>query len=92
MAQEVTNSERGRSNQLTGVVVSDKMDKTIKVKVYRLVKHSRYHKYYRRSSFFKAHDEQNTAKNGDKVLIQETRPLSKTKRWKLMKVVEEAKV
>lgn len=89
---EVTNKERGRSNQLTGVVVSDKMDKTIKVKVYRLVKHAKYHKYYRRSSYFKAHDEGNMAKSGDTVLIQETRPLSKTKRWKLLKVVEAAKV
>lgn len=87
---EVKN-ERGKPNQVVGVVVSDKMDKTISVKVSRMVKHKRYGKYIRRSSVFKAHDEANSAKAGDTVLITESRPLSKSKSWKLSKVVEQAK-
>ena len=79
--------QRGRRNILTGQVVSDKMDKTISVLVYRLVKHSRYKKYVRKTSVFKAHDEKNQAKKGDTVSIFETRALSKTKRWKLLDVV-----
>lgn len=86
---EVT-KKRGRLNTVIGEVVSDKMDKTIAVKIYRVVKHKRYGKYIKRSSVFKAHDENNTAKLGDKVQISETRALSKTKRWKLMKVVDQA--
>ncbi|MEC9282127.1 MAG: 30S ribosomal protein S17, partial [Bdellovibrionota bacterium] len=61
-------------------------------KVSRMVKHKRYGKYIRRSTVFKAHDEQNSAKAGDKVLITESRPLSKTKSWKLSQVIEKAKV
>ena len=68
------------------------MDKTVTVQVYRVVKHPKYKKYVRRTSVFKAHDEQNTAKTGDTVRIVETRALSKTKRWKLAEVVEAAKV
>jgi small subunit ribosomal protein S17 len=83
--------ERGRRIEVIGTVVSDKMDKTIKVQTYRLVKHDRYHKYIRRSSVFRAHDEENKAKTGDKVKIVETRPLSKTKRFRLVEVVEVAK-
>ncbi|MCB0392066.1 MAG: 30S ribosomal protein S17 [Bdellovibrionales bacterium] len=85
MSNETT---RGRLNTLTGEVVGDKMDKTISVQIFRLVKHKKYGKYIRRSSVFKAHDEQNKAKVGDKVVIYESRPLSKTKRWKLMEVLE----
>ena len=77
-----------RRNEKIGKVISDKMDKTITVLNYRLVKHSRYHKYVRRTSVFKAHDEKNEARIGDTVTIFETRPLSKTKRWCLAKVVE----
>lgn len=87
---EVKN-ERGKPSQVVGVVVSDKMDKTISVKVSRMVKHKRYGKYIRRSSVFKAHDEANSAKAGDTVLITESRPLSKSKSWKLSEVVEQAK-
>lgn len=87
---EVKN-ERGKPNQVVGVVVSDKMDKTISVKVSRMVKHKRYGKYIRRSSVFKAHDEGNAAKAGDTVLITESRPLSKSKSWKLSKVVTQGK-
>ena len=82
-----TLKQRGRRNILTGQVVSDKMDKTISVLVYRLVKHSRYKKYVQKTSVFKAHDEKNQAKKGDTVSIFETRALSKTKRWKLLDVV-----
>lgn len=89
MSEDKTVSKkRGRLNELVGEVVSDKMDKTISVKIFRLVKHGKYGKFIRRSSVFKAHDEHNKAKEGDKVRISETRALSKTKRWKLMEVVE----
>ena len=87
--QEV--AERGRKIEVVGEVISDKMDKTISVLVYRMVRHTKYGKYLRRSSVFKAHDKKNVAKTGDKVKIYETRPLSKTKRWALGEVVEAAK-
>jgi small subunit ribosomal protein S17 len=74
-----------------GLVVSDKMDKTIVVEVEDRVKHALYGKVLRRSSKLKAHDEQNTAGIGDRVLIMETRPTSATKRWRLVSVVEKAK-
>ncbi len=91
MSTETTNT-RGRRNEVTGQVISDKMDKTIKVQIYRVVKHPKYKKYVRRTSVFTAHDEGNTAKTGDTVRIVETRALSKTKRWKVAEVVEAAKV
>lgn len=84
-------TNRGRRIEVTGEVISDKMDKTISVKVSRLVKHAKYGKYVKKSSVFKAHDEKNEAKLGDVVRIHETRPLSKTKRWALTAVVEAAK-
>ena len=90
--EQVNTKTRGRAIRVTGTVVSDKMDKTIAVKVQRLIKHPKYKKYYSQSSVFKAHDEKNTAKSGDVVKIQEARRLSKTKRWKLLEVVEAAKV
>ncbi len=80
--------QRGRLNIVKGQVVSDKGDKTISVLIYRLMKHPKYKKYIRRKSVFKAHDEKNKAKIGDVVKIYETRPLSKTKRWKLLEIVE----
>ena len=67
--------------KLEGVVVSDKMNKTRVVAVDRMRKHARYHKYYKLTTRFKAHDENNEYKAGDKVVITETRPLSKDKRW-----------
>lgn len=85
-----TAKSRGRRNILKGRVVSDKMDKTVSVLVYRSVKHPKYKKYIKRSSVFKAHDEKNQAKEGDLVSMFETRPLSKTKRWKLIEILEEA--
>ena len=84
-------SERGRRQERRGVVVSDAMDKTIVVKVDTIKAHPRYKKVVRRSVKFHAHDEQNQAKLGDVVLIVETRPLSKTKNWRLQEVVEAAK-
>ena len=73
---------------MTGRVISDKMDKTVSVLVYRLVRHPKYKKYMRRKSVFKAHDEKNRAKEGDKVQIAATRPLSKTKRWRLLQILD----
>lgn len=78
---------RGRKIEVVGEVISDKMDKTISVKIFRRVKHSKYQKYVKKTSVFKAHDEKNIAKVGDKVRIMETRPLSKTKRWQLSAIL-----
>jgi small subunit ribosomal protein S17 len=83
--------DRGRRQERRGVVVSDAMDKTIVVKVDTIRQHPRYKKVIRRSIKFHAHDEQNTAKVGDVVRIVETRPLSKTKHWRLAEIVEVAK-
>jgi small subunit ribosomal protein S17 len=80
-------TDRGRRKVVTGVVTSDKMEKTIVVKVERLVQHPKYMKYLRRWTHFKAHDENNEAKAGDTVEIMETRPLSKTKCWRLLNIV-----
>jgi len=88
---ETQEAGRGRKIEVVGEVVSDKMDKTISVLIYRMVKHPKYGKYMKRSSVFKAHDETQKAKIGDVVRIRETRPLSKTKRWKLVEIVEVAK-
>lgn len=82
---------RGRKIEVVGEVISDKMDKTISVLIYRMVKHAKYGKYIKKTSVFKAHDEKNTAKVGDIVRITETRPLSKTKRWALTEVIESSK-
>ncbi|GFO57402.1 30S ribosomal protein S17 [Geomonas sp. Red276] len=81
-------SERGNRKTQIGIVVSDKMEKTAVVKVDRLVKHPVYNKYIKRSAKYKAHDEVNAAKIGDKVLIVETRPMSKDKRWKIRQIIE----
>lgn len=92
MAATKTENKRGRKIEVIGEVVSDKMDKTISVLTYRMVRHAKYGKYMKRTSVFKAHDEKNTAKAGDTVRIRETRPLSKTKRFTLVEVIETAKV
>jgi small subunit ribosomal protein S17 len=89
MATTVENT-RGRRKEVEGVVISDKMSKTISVLIYRLVQHPKYKKFIKKTSVFKAHDETNQAKEGDKVRIYEARPLSKTKRWMLAEVVEKA--
>ena len=82
---------RGYRKVVQGLVVSDKMDKTIVVEVEDRVKHGLYGKVIRRSSKLKAHDEQGVAAVGDRVQIMETRPLSATKRWRLVEVLEKAK-
>ena len=85
------NEDRGFRKVREGVVISDKMDKTITVEVSDRVKHGMYSKVMSRSSKLKAHDEANTAGMGDRVLIMETRPLSATKRWRLVEILEKAK-
>ena len=82
--------ERGNKKTQVGKVVSDKMDKTVTVLVERLMLHPRYKKYVRKRSKFKAHDEQNQYHVGDTVLIVESRPLSKDKRWRVREIVEKA--
>ena len=81
-------SERGHRKTQVGVVVSDKMQKTVVVKVDSLVKHQVYNKYIKRSVKYKVHDEQNVCNVGDRVQIIECRPLSKDKRWSLKQVIE----
>ncbi len=75
---------------MVGTVVSNKMEKTVVVQVERLVKHRMYHKYVRRQSTFAAHDQGNECQIGDKVMIIESRPLSKMKRWRVSEIVEKA--
>ena len=82
--------KRGVRKTREGVVVSDKMDQTVVVEVKRLVSHPLYHKIIRRRKKFKAHDPENTCQLGDKVLIEETRPISRDKRWRVKEVLEKA--
>jgi small subunit ribosomal protein S17 len=77
----MTNENKSGRRSVTGIVISDRMDKTITVQVTRLVKHPRYRKYVKRSKNYKAHDESNQCQINDTVVIEECRPLSKTKRW-----------
>ena len=86
-----TSTERTRRKVRTGVVVSEKMDKTVLVRIDRKVRHRLYKKTVARSSKLAAHDERNDAHLGDTVRIMETRPMSKTKRWRVVEVVERAK-
>ena len=81
MSDENTNGGR---RQVRGRVTSNKMDKTVVVEVERTVKHPRYHKYIKQVRSFKAHDEENACQVNDQVLIEESRPLSRTKRWKVI--------
>ena len=83
--------QRGFRKTREGLVVSDKMDKTVVVAVEDRVKHALYGKVIRRTSKLKAHDEQNAAGVGDRVLLMETRPLSATKRWRIVEILEKAK-
>jgi small subunit ribosomal protein S17 len=82
---------RGRRKVREGLVVSDKMNKTVVVLVEDRVKHPLYGKVLRRVSKLKAHDEQNACGTGDRVLLMETRPLSATKRWRVVEILEKAK-
>lgn len=81
---------RGMKRQVVGTIISNKMEKTVVVQVERLVKHPLYKKYIRRRNKFKAHDTGNECQIGDRVLITESRPLSKTKRWRVSRVLEKA--
>jgi len=81
---------RGIRKTRVGMVVSDKMDKTVVVEVKRLVAHPLYHKIIRRRVKVKAHDPQNTCNIGDKVLLEETRPISKDKHWRVKQILEKA--
>ena len=89
MTQETEQTTR-QARSLQGVVVSDKMDKSVTIQVERKVKHPLYKKYIRRSTKFHAHDENNDCRVGDKVVIEQCRPISKSKSWRLVEVVERA--
>ncbi len=88
---ENTSEQRNTRKVREGLVVSDKMDKTVVVSVEDRVKHALYGKVMRRTSKLKAHDEQNECGIGDRVLLMETRPLSATKRWRVVEILERAK-
>jgi len=84
------NQTQRRKKTLMGIVISDKMNKTVTVLVERLTQHSTYKKFIRKRKKFKAHDEQNACRIGDKVLIVESRPLSKDKHWRVREIIEKA--
>jgi len=84
-------NHRGNKRTIKGVIVSNKMEKTVVVRAERLVKHPVFHKYVRRYVKYKAHDENNTCQIGDRVLIVESRPLSRNKRWRMRTILEKAK-
>ncbi len=81
---------KGRKKTRTGTVVSNKMDKTVVLMTYRTTRHPLYKKYIKKKVRFKAHDENNACQTGDTVLVQETRPLSKDKSWKVVEILEKA--
>ena len=91
MSEQTVAAERGRRKVREGLVVSDKMNKTVVVAVEDQVKHPLYGKVLRRTSKLQAHDEQNACGIGDRVLLMETRPLSATKRWRVVEILERAK-
>ena len=91
MSTQEQSADRGRRKVRTGLVVSDGMDKTVMVRIDRQVKHPLYEKTVRRSSKLAAHDETNDVHVGDTVRVMETRPMSKTKRWRVVEVIERAK-
>ena len=91
MSENTETAERPNRKVREGIVSSNKMDRTIVVEVVERVRHPKYNKFVMRTKKLYAHDEANDAREGDKVRVQETRPLSKTKRWRLVEVVERAK-
>jgi small subunit ribosomal protein S17 len=91
MSEENVTEDRNARKQREGLVVSDKMDKTVVVNVEEKFKHALYGKVLRRNVKLKAHDEDNSAGIGDRVLLAETRPLSATKRWRVVEILEKAK-
>ena len=90
MVEQVQQAERGKRRVEVGVVTRDKMNKTRRVEIPRLVKHPRYGKYIKRRTICYVHDEQNESRRGDTVEIMETRPLSKMKNWRLLRIVTKA--
>jgi small subunit ribosomal protein S17 len=90
MAETAESVERKQRRLVVGVVTSDKMNKTRRVEIPRLVKHPRYGKYIKRRTICHVHDEKNESHKGDQVEIMETRPLSKTKHWRLVRIVRKA--
>lgn len=82
--------DRGQKRTIVGIVVSNKMDKTVVIRAERLVKHPVFHKYIKRHVRYKAHDKGSICNIGDRVLIVESRPLSREKRWRLRKILEKA--
>jgi small subunit ribosomal protein S17 len=91
MSENSTVAPRGQRKTREGLVISDKMDKTVIVEVEDRVKHALYGKVLRRTRKLQAHDEQNACGTGDRVLLMETRPLSATKRWRIVEILEKAK-
>jgi len=87
----VASDQRKSRKTLQGIVISDKMDKTVVVRTERLVKYPKFHKYIKRHVKYKAHDETNSCGVGDRVQIVESRPLSKEKRWRVRQILEKAK-
>ncbi|OPY06405.1 MAG: 30S ribosomal protein S17 [Syntrophus sp. PtaB.Bin001] len=83
--------ERGQKRTIKGVVVSNKMEKTVVIRAERLVKHPVFHKYTRKHVKYMVHDEKNECKIGDTVVIMESRPLSRLKRWRMLNIIERAK-
>lgn len=81
---------RGMKRQLVGTVLSDKMDKTVTIQVERLIQHPQFRKYIRRHAKFAAHDERNECGVGDRVMITESRPLSRRKRWRVSRILKKA--
>ncbi len=92
MADESSQTERGQRKTRVGYVVSDKMEKTCVVAITRRYMHPKYKKYVKDRKRYQVHDPANSARNGDKVLIEETRPLSRHKRWKLKSILEKAPI
>jgi small subunit ribosomal protein S17 len=84
-------AQQSNKRAVRGVVISDKMDKTVVIKAVRLVKHPVFHKYVRKHVKYKVHDEKNECKAGDTVIIIEARPMSKEKRWRMLEILERAK-
>jgi len=84
--------QRGSRKKMAGIVTSDKMDKTVIVRVDSLVQHSKYKKVVKKFKNYKVHDERNECKLGDRVVIQESRPLSREKRWRVLRIIERASV
>ncbi len=84
-------NERGQKRTIKGVVVSNRMDKTIVIRSERLVKHPVFHKYTRKHVKYMVHDEKNECQVGDTVIIMESRPLSRLKRWRMLEIIEKAK-